>query len=177
MKKAKTSVFLLLILLVIAGVLLAFYLLSNKNLTNFNPDDSEDSITLNNIIEQNSNLQVYNNALNKTDLSNILSDSSKEFTVFALGNEAFSRLEIDLKTEDTEAITDLLQNNIVEGKFDSNSFNNEQILETLNGNEIQIIFGENGELYIQNEEETKVIVFADIEADNGIIHVIDILED
>ena len=97
------------------------------------------------------------------------------YTVFAPTNDAFNKLPSEtlqslLKPENKQALTDILTYHVKNGKVDSTQ------VQKLNGQEIQMLNGKpakievkDGKVYINNAQ----IIQKDIEASNGIIHIID----
>ena len=94
------------------------------------------------------------------------------FTVFAPTNEAFAKLpagtvEELLKPENKEKLASILTYHVVAGKVMSKDLSNGQKAKTVNGQEITVAIGDG--VKIENATVTK----ADLEASNGVIHVID----
>ena len=108
-----------------------------------------------------------------------LSDPEAELTVFAPTDEAFEALlealEMDAETllADTEMLTTVLQYHVVEGAVMA-----EAVME-MDGEEIPTLLGEDATLTISVTDDGVVlndsvnVIMTDIEADNGVIHVID----
>lgn len=95
------------------------------------------------------------------------------FTVFAPTDEAFAKLpagtvEELLKPENKEKLTRILTYHVVSGEITSNEVVNLRAAEALSGDKLSIAANDKGVL-IDNAK----IVQADIEASNGVIHVID----
>ena len=94
------------------------------------------------------------------------------FTVFAPTNEAFAKLpagtvEELLKPENKAKLASILTYHVVAGKVLSKDLSNGQKAKTVNGQEITVAIGDG--VKIENAKVTK----ADLEASNGVIHVID----
>jgi len=94
------------------------------------------------------------------------------FTVFAPTNEAFAKLpagtlEELLKPENKEKLAAILTYHVVAGKVMSTDLSNGQKAATVNGQEVTITIGEGVQV------DTATISAADLEASNGVIHVID----
>jgi uncharacterized surface protein with fasciclin (FAS1) repeats len=92
------------------------------------------------------------------------------FTVFAPTDAAFDELPegtVDALLEDTEQLTNILTYHVVPGEVMSGDLSDGMMAETVQG----------GELEIGTEDGVTVnganVVTADIEASNGVIHVID----
>jgi transforming growth factor-beta-induced protein len=96
------------------------------------------------------------------------------FTVFAPTNAAFEAafaalgITPEQLLADTETLTSILTYHVVEGKLLAADVLSQNLLSTLNGAPALAYTGEDG-AYIQNAK----IVTTDIEASNGVIHVID----
>ena len=111
-------------------------------------------------------------ALEAADLVETLKGDGP-FTVFAPTDEAFAALPegtLDslLQPENREQLVSILTYHVVSGKVDSESVSSMDAAETLNGQSVSIST-DYGSVQIGNA----TVVQADIEASNGIIHVID----
>lgn len=94
------------------------------------------------------------------------------FTVFAPTNEAFAKLpagtvEELLKPENKEKLAAILTYHVVAGKVMSKDLSNGQKAKTVNGQEITVTIGDDVKI------DTAKVTTADLEASNGVIHVID----
>ena len=93
-------------------------------------------------------------------------------TVFAPTDAAFAALPTGtlnaLLTDPSGDLTDILKYHVVSGKAMSSSLTNGQVITTILGENITVTINNDG-VFINN---AKVIV-VDIEADNGVVHVID----
>jgi transforming growth factor-beta-induced protein len=108
-------------------------------------------------------------ALDAAGLVAPLDDASAEFTVFAPTNDAFGPLNVNLLAGDADALTDVLLYHVVPtGALASSQLQDGQTLTTLAGESLLVrVVG--GEVYIDGAR----VVTADVEAENGIVHVID----
>ena len=97
-----------------------------------------------------------------------------EFTVFAPTNDAFAMLEAgtveSLLEDPSGALTDILAYHVVEGALYAEDVVGLDAAPTLLGKDIAITVSEDGEVFLN---ETVQVVVTDIEAANGVIHVID----
>jgi uncharacterized surface protein with fasciclin (FAS1) repeats len=98
--------------------------------------------------------------------------SKGPFTVFAPTNEAFAKLpagtvEELVKPENKEKLAAILTYHVVLGKVMSTDLSNGQQAATVNGQEITISI--DGGVKVDGAN----VVTADLEASNGVIHVID----
>lgn len=92
------------------------------------------------------------------------------FTVFAPTDEAFAALPegtVEGLLEDTDALTAVLTYHVVPGKVMSTDLSDGMMAETVQGQEVTI--GTEGGVTVDGAN----VVQADIEASNGVIHVID----
>ncbi|ROU01012.1 fasciclin domain-containing protein [Histidinibacterium lentulum] len=93
------------------------------------------------------------------------------FTVFAPTDDAFAALPegtVEGLLEDTDALTSVLTYHVVAGSVMSGDLSDGMTAETVNGAEITISI--DGDTVMVNDA---TVVTADIEASNGVIHVID----
>jgi len=93
------------------------------------------------------------------------------FTVFAPTDAAFAALPagtVEALLADIPALTDILLYHVVGAKAMSSSLSNGQEITTVLGKDIKVTINENG-VFINNAKVT----VADLEAENGIVHVID----
>lgn len=94
------------------------------------------------------------------------------FTVFAPTDDAFAALpdgtvEDLLKPENKDKLTSILTYHVVPGKVMSGDLSNEMMAATVEGTEVKIMT--EGGVTVQGAN----VVTADVEASNGVIHVID----
>jgi transforming growth factor-beta-induced protein len=89
------------------------------------------------------------------------------FTVFAPTNDAFAKLS---SLPSGDALKNVLLFHVAKGKFDSNSFVKRPFVSMIQGGLISVVADNEGTLVIS---ESSKIIIKDIQASNGIIHVID----
>ncbi|MEP6712711.1 MAG: fasciclin domain-containing protein [Ferruginibacter sp.] len=94
------------------------------------------------------------------------------FTVFAPTNEAFAKLpagtvEELIKPENKEKLAAILTYHVVAGKALSSDLSDGQLIKTVNGQEVKVSVGDNVKV------DGATVTAADLEASNGVIHVID----
>jgi uncharacterized surface protein with fasciclin (FAS1) repeats len=111
-------------------------------------------------------------AVKAGDLVGVLK-SEGPFTVFAPTNDAFAKLpagtvENLLKPENKAQLVAVLTYHVVPGKVMSKDLKNGQKAKTVQGSEITVTL-KDGKAMINNATMTA----ADIEASNGVVHVID----
>ena len=112
-------------------------------------------------------------ALQATGLDATLSDTSESYTVFAPTDDAFALLgqeTIDGLLNDLDTLTDILTYHVISGKVDAAaaiaSVGN--LVEMVNGDKVGLSL--DGDNLLVN---VATVTITDIQADNGIIHVID----
>ncbi len=94
------------------------------------------------------------------------------FTVFAPTNEAFAKLpagtvEELIKPENKEKLAAILTYHVVAGKALSSDLSDGQSIKTVNGQEVKVSNGDNVKV------DGAIVTTPDLEASNGVIHVID----
>ena len=99
--------------------------------------------------------------------------SKGPFTVFAPTDEAFSKLdkatlESLLKPENKDQLVAILTYHVVAGKVMSTDITGNMEPATVNGSTINITLN-NGKVMINDA----IVISADVDTDNGVIHVID----
>jgi uncharacterized surface protein with fasciclin (FAS1) repeats len=95
-----------------------------------------------------------------------------DLTVFAPTDEAFANLPagtVESLLANPGVLADVLKNHVVAGRVDSDAAVMYGEAQALSGNTLNIGYGDDGELYIEDSR----ITMADIETSNGIVHVID----
>jgi len=93
------------------------------------------------------------------------------FTVLAPTDEAFAKLPegtVESLLKDKERLTSILTYHVFNGKVDSNQVVNLTSAKTLNGQEVKVMV-DNGKVMINDA----TVIQTDIDAGNGLIHVID----
>jgi uncharacterized surface protein with fasciclin (FAS1) repeats len=94
------------------------------------------------------------------------------FTVFAPTNEAFAKLpagtvEELIKPENKEKLASILTYHVVAGKALSSDLSDGQSIKTVNGQEVTVSVGDDVKV------DGAIVTTPDLEASNGVIHVID----
>lgn len=121
--------------------------------------------------------EVTSNNDNFSDLVSALSDAGLvstlegdgPFTVFAPTNEAFANLSVDLSTLSNDQLTEILSYHVVSDNITSGDLGPEQAPASLTGEAI-FVTSANGNVTVN---DNGMVVDADIEASNGVIHGID----
>jgi transforming growth factor-beta-induced protein len=135
------------------------------------------SNTIADIAVANSEFSILVEALMKADLVGAVADKEAELTVFAPTNEAFVALLSDLGASSlddisTEALTDILLYHVIGSKAMSTDLSTDYYptLSTSNGNNVSMYIKVDGGVYINSNT---MVTSPDIEAENGVIHVVD----
>jgi uncharacterized surface protein with fasciclin (FAS1) repeats len=121
-------------------------------------------------------LSTFVKAIKAAELEKTLdTKGNQNFTVFAPSNAAFDSLpsgakEDLLKPENKEQLRNILLNHMVSGKFTSAALTNEKNLQSIGGKEIGIS-NLGGKIMAGGKDVNK----ADIEATNGVIHIINVV--
>lgn len=107
------------------------------------------------------------------ELVDVLSDATKTYTVFAPVNDAFTAIEGVTATLSEDALRDVLLYHVVGGaNKQSGDLSNGETFTTVNGEDITINV-EGGEVTITDGTgETSRVVLANVQATNGVIHVL-----
>ena len=136
------------------------------------------------VASSNENFTTLVAALDAADLVNTL-DGEGPFTVFAPTNDAFAKLpegtvEELLKPENRETLTSILTYHVIAGEYNAAAVidaikknNGSFTVPTIEGGRI-IFTIENGSVVLTDvQNNTSTVVTPDVEASNGVIHIID----
>ena len=113
-------------------------------------------------------------AIQTAELGGALSGEGP-FTVFAPTNEAFAALPDGtlaslLEEENRDQLTSILTYHVVPGEyFAAETEAGDYDLETLQGDTVNVVVGDDGSVTVDGAN----VVMADVDASNGVIHVID----
>ncbi|TVP46830.1 MAG: fasciclin domain-containing protein [Gemmatimonadales bacterium] len=125
--------------------------------------------TIAEIVASDSGFSTLLAALEAANLTGALDDPNATFTVFAPGNAAFGALDLDVLLGDAEALESVLLYHVVPGSaVTASQLEDGQTLTTLEGTQLSVRI-DGGEVYIDGAR----VVTPDLEAENGIVHVID----
>lgn len=153
------------------GMMIAFFVTSsftlNNNATTVNADDDIVDLAM-----QTEFLSTLVAAVKAGDLVDVLKGDGP-FTVFAPTNDAFAKLPagtVDnlLKPENKSQLVAVLTYHVVAGKVYSKDLSDGMAAKTVQGADVKISL-KDGKAMVNNATVTT----ADIEASNGIVHVID----
>lgn len=144
-----------------------------------NDDDSDkkDEVVIKTTIVDaavsNGNFTTLVSALQATGLDTTLADTESSFTVFAPTDDAFALLgqdTINALLADIETLSDILTYHVISGEVNSTT------AISLAGTTVDMVNGDAIGLSLDGESllvNTATVITADIQTDNGIIHVID----
>jgi len=128
-----------------------------------------------NIVETaigNTDFETLVTAVVAANLATTLSNEDAQFTVFAPTDAAFAALDptflANLVNNDTANLTKILTYHVVTGKTMSTDLSDNMTVATVEGSTITITI-DNGKVYVNDA----MVILADIECSNGVIHVID----
>lgn len=132
---------------------------------------SEDAGTIVDIAAGDEQFSTLVEAVTAADLAETLSGEGP-FTVFAPTNDAFAALPEgtldELLADPSGALTDVLTYHVVDGAVLSSDLTTGEV-PTLNGATLDVVVNDDGTVTVNGVN----VVTADIEASNGVIHVID----
>ncbi|WP_346858891.1 fasciclin domain-containing protein [uncultured Draconibacterium sp.] len=138
---------------------------------------TEKSNTIADVAVANSEFSILVEALMKADLVGAVADKEAELTVFAPTNDAFVALLSDLGANSlddisVETLSNILLYHVIGSKAMSTDLTSGYYptLSTFSGNSISMYVQVDGGVSINN---STMVTAADIEADNGVIHVVD----
>merc|ERR1712176_1594760 len=120
----------------------------------------------------NGNFETLVAALSAADLVGALSEPAGPFTVFAPTDDAFAALPDGLvdclvKEENVNVLSDILLYHVVSGEVRSTDLTNGMDATTLNGDDVTVDLSDGVKI------NDSTVILPDVEASNGVIHVID----
>jgi uncharacterized surface protein with fasciclin (FAS1) repeats len=123
------------------------------------------------IIENSAVHETLEVAINAAGLADALRGAGP-FTVFAPTDEAFAALPeglvAELLEDPTGDLAQILLYHVVGDRAFSTDLSNGQVIATLQGQNVVITINAEGEVFVNDAQ----VIIADIEADNGVVHVI-----
>ncbi|HQD25020.1 fasciclin domain-containing protein [Methanoculleus sp. DTU007] len=134
------------------------------------------NMTLADLVGENENLTTFAGLVETAGLTETVLSTGGPYTVFAPSDAAFEGLDEDLfnlVSNDTEMLDALLMHHVVRGNYtveDLNAAGNETALETLSGENLTVEAAD-GSLAVENA----TIAVSDLVAENGVIHIIDVV--
>lgn len=136
------------------------------------------------VVFENGHFSTLLAAVKAAELAEILSGES-QFTVFAPSNAAFDKLPSGtvaslLKSENKDALVDLLLYHVVAGKYNTTAIvkaikdhEGTFSIHTVKGKKITFIMDGNNVLIKDATGRKSIITMTDVDASNGVIHAID----
>lgn len=124
-------------------------------------------LTIAGIIAKTSNLSTLENALNTADLADLFADPSGEYTLFAPTDEAFAAFGA---LPEGDALARVLYYHALSEKVTSTDLRSRApgTLETIEGSTISLRV-EGGKIFLNDTIE---FITTDLEASNGVVHII-----
>lgn len=138
-------------------------------------EEPQMSTTIADIAASDAQFSTLVSALARVNLVDVL-DGTGQFTVFAPTNAAFTALGVDLATISDAALTEILLYHVVDGELFSNVIADGQTYVSSesatgpNDARLSLLVEKSSGVTINNNA---TVITADIEASNGVIHVID----
>jgi transforming growth factor-beta-induced protein len=148
-------------------ILLALFVVSCSN----NDDVPMPTKNIVEVAQSDPNLSTLVSAITAANLTDVLSDGGP-FTVFAPSNDAFAKLDPDVLNtiiSTPSLLTALLQYHVANGSVSSSQLTNGDVATLLSGQSIAVEVS-GGMVTLNGSSQ---VASADIEASNGIIHIID----
>ena len=139
------------------------------------PDAPEAAITIADLVSVDERFTTLNDLVTSLGLTATLSDEGP-YTVFAPSDDAFDTLPpgfIDGISGGDETRTDIVTYHVVEGEVFAADLTDGMEVEMLNGESLTVGVDGDEVTLTDGSGETVSVVTPDIEADNGVIHVID----
>jgi uncharacterized surface protein with fasciclin (FAS1) repeats len=134
--------------------------------------------TITGLAAGNDDLSTLVAAVTAADLASTLDDKDAEFTVFAPANSAFDKLPagtVDtlLKPENKTMLAGILTYHVVPSVAMAADLSDGQVIKTVQGQNLTVKMMD-GKVYIVDAKGGQAqVVQADVEASNGVVHVID----
>lgn len=156
--------------IIITFLVASFSLLAFTQVTEEQPaTDHHNKIV--SIAQDTDQLSTLVSAVKAADLVETLNGDGP-FTVFAPTNQAFNNLpdgtlDMLLLEENKQKLQGILTYHVVAGKIMSSDLEDGQMVETVQGNKIRVSLADGAQINDAN------VVKADVEASNGVVHIID----
>lgn len=146
---------------------------SDSSSTSPHMHDSPKPKTILEIAAADTSFETLAAAVTAAGLASTLADTTKQFTVFAPTDAAFAKLPAgtvaELLKDPTGALKDILLYHVVAAKVESPTVVTLTRATTVNGKDVAIEV-RGGKVYLNGTTQVTVV---DIQAKNGVIHVID----
>jgi uncharacterized surface protein with fasciclin (FAS1) repeats len=125
--------------------------------------------TIADIVAENDDFSTLGTAVDAAGLTSALADEDASLTVFAPNNDGFAPINTDHLLADNMALTEVLQYHVLDQEiFAGDLAEGDNTVTTLAGDEITVTV-DGGDIFIEGSQ----VIQTDIEADNGVVHVID----
>ena len=139
--------------------------------------EAEEASTIVDLAVATESLSTLVTAVTAADLAETLSGEGP-FTVLAPTNDAFaalphSTLDNLLLEENKADLVDVLTYHVIAGDVMSTDLSDGMVVETLQGGELTVKINDSGVFFMDAAGNMSQVVSADIEASNGVVHVID----
>ena len=132
-------------------------------------DPPAEATTLTDVVSQTDNLSTLGDALGAAGRADVLDNEDATFTVFAPSNTAFQPYNVDFLVDNPDLLGAVLDYHVVEGSAVSASeLSDGDTFTTVQGDEIEVSIDGDGNVFVEGAPVTTT----DVEADNGIAHVI-----
>ncbi|MCU0667133.1 MAG: fasciclin domain-containing protein [Patescibacteria group bacterium] len=181
MFKSKKKLLIIIILIIAIGAGIWFYFANNKSnepiQTQTEDVSSVSDKDLATIINDKKNYKSFNDALVVSGLNTGL-QSGGPYTVLVPLNKAFDNLpdgfmENLQKPENLELLKGLINYHIIASKLKSSELTDGQRIPTVNGAELTVKIKDGNVTFIDSKGTEALVVGANIEGSNGVIHEID----
>ncbi len=133
------------------------------------PPPPTEEPTILDLASDNDDLSTLATALGATGLDATLDDRDATFTVFAPADAAFAPYDVDVLVNNPDLLSDVLGFHVVQGAaVFAGDLSDGDTFTTVQGDEVEIAI-EGGTVFVEGARVTT----ADVEAANGVVHVID----
>ncbi|PEN09278.1 hypothetical protein CRI93_00685 [Longimonas halophila] len=158
---------------VLAGLFLGLAACDDDNPVSDDPDpdpDPDPTQTIGDIVGDDDNFSTLLAALEEAGLASALADEEDTFTVFAPNNDAFGPINTEVLLGQSDALEAVLGYHVIpdQALTASDLQEGENTVETLSGDELTVEVNDDG-VFIEGSE----VIQTDVEAANGVIHVLD----
>lgn len=132
--------------------------------------DPDDPATIAELVSDDDDFSTLEAALEGADLLDALDDETATFTVFAPNDEGFEPINVDALLDDQDALVEVLGYHVIpDASVESDEIQDGDVLTTLSGDDVTVEVDDDGTVRI----EGSTVTTADVEATNGVIHVLD----
>ncbi len=128
------------------------------------------------VVAANPSLSTLAGLVDAAGLADALRDTSRVLTVFAPSNAAFSALDadaLDALRADPDALRPLLLAHVLDTRMLSGDVFGELTIESLAGSPLTLNADDDGVTVTDAQGTTATVTDADLDAENGVVHVVD----